>query len=341
MIRAGASGLVRCLAAAVLFGASAPAASKLAGSSNAVLLAGVLYLGASLAVLPLSRRRPPTVAMARAGGASLALAVVLGGAVAPVLLMNGLARTPAATASLLLNLELVATVALAAVVFREHLGRAVIGGTACVVAAGVVLVWSAAPQMRAGALFVAGACLCWGVDNTVTAKLDAVPPHLVTLAKGIVAGTANLVIGLAAGQSLPWTHVAAALVIGAVGYGASITIWITGARDLGAARAQLVFATAPFFGVAVAWIALGDPVLRAQVVAIAIASTGVALVLKSDHTHGHQHYAIEHAHGHDHADPHHRHDHMEAVARHDGVHRHDAVRHDHPHVPDVHHRHDH
>jgi hypothetical protein len=34
-----------------------------------------------------------------------------------------------------------------------------------------------------------------------------------------------------------------ALVIGGFGYGVSITLWVAGARDLGAARGQLVFAT--------------------------------------------------------------------------------------------------
>lgn len=54
----------------------------------------------------------------------------------PLLLTAGLARTPAATASLLLNLELVATIVLAALFFGEHIGRRVAGGTVLVVVAG-------------------------------------------------------------------------------------------------------------------------------------------------------------------------------------------------------------
>jgi drug/metabolite transporter (DMT)-like permease len=51
-------GVTRCLLAAVLFGASAPAASQLAGDVPTLALAGLLYLGAGLAVLPSIVRRP-------------------------------------------------------------------------------------------------------------------------------------------------------------------------------------------------------------------------------------------------------------------------------------------
>ena len=42
----------------MLFGVSAPAASVLASDMSALLLAGLLYVGAALAVLPVVRRRP-------------------------------------------------------------------------------------------------------------------------------------------------------------------------------------------------------------------------------------------------------------------------------------------
>ena len=74
---------------------------------NAFTLAGLLYVGAALAVLPVVAvvARPTRAAIGR-GLPRLAVAVVAGGAVGPVLLALGLRRTSAATASLLLNLEL-------------------------------------------------------------------------------------------------------------------------------------------------------------------------------------------------------------------------------------------
>jgi drug/metabolite transporter (DMT)-like permease len=229
-------------------------------------------------------------------------------------------------------------------VFGEHLGRGVVAGTALVAAAGVLLAWEGAPEPRIGALLVIAACCCWGLDNCVTAELDSIAPEHITFAKGGVAGTTNVLIGLAAGGSIPggWA-LAGALIVGALGYGLSITLWVAGARDLGAARGQLVFATAPFVGVVLAWTVLGEEVRAVEVGALLLAGVGVLGVLGSAHEHAHAHLAVEHVHDHEH-DEHHGHHHPDTVtvgARHTHLHRHDAIVHTHPHVPDLHHRHDH
>lgn len=338
-------GIVRCAVAAVLFGATTPLASRLADDTSAPALAGLLYLGAALAVAPLVGRSARPIGVLRRGGRRLAVAVVAGGMVGPLLLTAGLARTPAATTSLLLNLELVATVVLAAMFFGEHLGRRVLIGAGLVVVAGVTASWSDAPELRLGSLLICGACACWGLDNCVTADLDTVAPEHITFAKGLIAGTTNVVIGLALyGGVASIGVVAAALALGAVGYGASITLWVRGARDLGAARAQLVFSAAPFVGVVIAWVALGDPVRSVEVAALFLAAIGVLCVLRSGHAHDHRHDPVEHDHEHSHDDDHHDHPHPHPhlpPARHTHRHRHRALVHAHPHVPDLHHRHDH
>ena len=75
-----------------------------------------------MAVSPWWIARRPEGGALRRDWRPLAVAIVAGGAVGPALLTAGLVDTPAATASLLLNMELVATVVLAATLFREHLG---------------------------------------------------------------------------------------------------------------------------------------------------------------------------------------------------------------------------
>jgi drug/metabolite transporter (DMT)-like permease len=336
-------GIARCAAAAVLFGATTPLAGRLADDTSAPVLAGLLYLGAALAVAPWLPRRALDRGALRTAAPRLAAAVVFGGLIGPLCLTAGLARTPGATASLLLNLELVATAVLAALLFHEHLGRRMVEGTLLVVAAGAMLAWSGAPELRAGALLIVVACVCWGLDNCVTAALDLAPEHI-TVAKGVVAGGTNLAIGLTLGNELPSAGlVLAALAIGAAGYGLSITLWVAGARDLGAARGQLVFSTAPFVGVVVAWAVLGDDVRGVELGALALAAVGIARVVRSGHEHLHRHHQIEHAHEHSHDDRHHEHAHPTglAAARHSHRHTHEAATHAHPHVPDLHHRHDH
>jgi len=337
--------VVRCLLAAVLFGATAPAASELAGSIPLFTLAGLLYVGAALAVLPSVIVRLPTRRSVAAEWRPAAVAVLAGGAIGPALLVAGLARTNAATASILLNTELAATVVLAAVLFREHLGRRLLTSAALITIAGGLLTWEPGAAVDFGAVFIIAACVFWGLDNGVTARIEHLSPEHVVAFKGVIAGGANLTIGLLAsgwGSSTSVGDVISALVIGAAGYGISITLWVKGARELGAARGQVIFATAPFIGATIAWTVLGEHVAGLQVAAVVIAAAGVGVSLRSGHEHDHRHDPHEHDHEHLHEDDHHDHEHFDGfTGRHSHPHNHGANVHAHPHVPDLHHRHDH
>lgn len=336
-------GVVRAALAALLFGASTPFAAQLAADTNPFALAGLLYLGAAAAVLPATLRNRPDPETVRRGARRLAVAVVLGGAVGPVLLALGLRYASAASASLMLNLELVFTVVIAGLVFREHVGWRVAAGAGLVAVGSLVLSGpGGTADLRLGAVLIALACLCWAVDNSVTAELDELAPAHITLAKGLVAGGVNTAVGLAAAPAPPAPAIGALLVIGALGYGVSITLWVAGARDLGAARAQVVFATAPFLGALVAWTVLREPVTWPAAAALVVAAAGVALVSRSGHEHEHEHEALVHDHEHTHDDDHHDHVHPDGfTGRHQHPHEHGHVRHSHPHVPDLHHRHAH
>ena len=158
-----------------------------------------------------------------------------------------------------------------------------------------------------------------------------------------MAGTVNLLLAVSftgLGTVSIWSCVGA-LAVGALGFGASITLWVRGAHQLGAARAQVIFASAPFVGAVVSWVVLTEPVEPVQVLAMAIAGCGIALSLRSSHLHHHEHEPLAHVHDHEH-DAHHDHPHDEAVTeRHSHLHEHRPLVHAHPHVPDLHHRHDH
>lgn len=298
-----------------------------------------------MAVLPVVIHRPPTRHAMAAEWRPALVAVVVGGAIGPVLLVAGLARTSAASASILLNTELAATVVLAAVLFREHLGKRLLASAGIITVAGALLTWEPGAAVNVGAVLIVAACTCWGLDNGVTAGIEHLAPEHVVALKGVVAGGANLTIGLIAaglGNATGFGDVVAALAIGAGGYGVSITLWVKGARDLGAARGQVIFATAPFIGAGLAWSVLGEDIMALQVVAVLLAGIGVAVSLGSDHTHRHRHEPLVHDHDHVHDDDHHDHEHDNGfVGRHSHQHRHEPLEHDHPHVPDLHHRHVH
>jgi len=288
--------VVRCALAALLFGVTTPLAAELADDLGAFRLAGLLYLGAALVVAPgvlAQRLLAQGTGMAFADPAfrrrararrrkawrsrPLAVVVVAGGLMGPVLLAAGLARTSSATAALLLTLEPAAALALAAALFREPLARRAAAGATLVAVAGAALVWSA-PLPWTGVLLVVAACACWAVDDCAVALLDGVAPQQVALAKGAVAGSLNLAVGLVAAGVPEAGPAVLGLAIGAVGYGLSITLWIGGARDLGPDRASPIFASAPFLGALVAGTVFAQSITGPQLVAGAVAAVGVALV---------------------------------------------------------------
>jgi drug/metabolite transporter (DMT)-like permease len=146
-----------------------------------------------------------SVPLARPDVPWLAGAVIFGAVLGPVLLMVGLRTTPASATALFLNLEGVFTALLAWFVFRENVDRRIALGMALIVAGGVVLSWQPSEGLRlpVGALAVAGACLCWAIDNNLTQKVSATDPLRVASIKGLVAGSVNTALGFALHPSPP------------------------------------------------------------------------------------------------------------------------------------------
>jgi drug/metabolite transporter (DMT)-like permease len=334
-----------CLVAAILFGASTPLTKTIVRSVGPFTLAGLLYLGGALATLPGAfRGGSPALRRDRRQLRMLVLAVVFGGGLGPVFLLMGLRTAPASSVALWLNLETVATVLLAWGFFSEHLDRRTVLAASLVLFGGVLLALSEpAAGLRSGAL-VALACICWGLDNNLTALVSGFTPAQTTAIKGIGAGATNLMLGLLfEGWSPTARTVVGAMGIGAFGYGVSIMLYIWGAQQLGASRSQLVFSTSPVAGALLAWLALGEPVRAMQIVSAAAMTVGILVLLAARHEHEHAHEEMFHTHSHRHDDGHHVHVHvgLPASIRHTHPHLHEPLAHLHPHTPDLHHRHRH
>jgi drug/metabolite transporter (DMT)-like permease len=340
------------IVSAVLFGASTPFAKLLLGDGvNPWLLAGVLYLGSGLGLtlVHLARRvtglGPAEASLTRADLPWLALVVLSGGAVGPVLLMVGLSATPASSAALLLNLEGLATMAIAWIVFRENVDRRLLAGAAAILAGAVLVSWRGGPTgVGLGALAIAGACLAWGIDNNLTRKLSRADPVQIALIKGLAAGTVNLALALAFGARLPaLAPLAGAALVGFLGYGVSLVLFVLGLRFLGTARTGAYFSAAPFIGAILSLAMFKEPLTARLAAAGALMAWGLYLHLTERHAHTHQHEAMDHEHSHVH-DAHHQHAHGPGDPPgepHSHPHHHAPLRHRHAHYPDLHHRHDH
>lgn len=342
--------IAAALAAAALFGASTPLAKALLQNLSPVLLAGLLYLGSGigLSLIRMVRdrgwRMPP---MSRQEWLWLLLAIGFGGVLGPLALMLGLTRTAAATASLLLNLEAVLTAVLAWVVFRENADRRIVLGMLLIVAGAVLLALPGPSQgahLSWGALLIAGACLCWALDNNLTRKVSASDALFIAGLKGLISGVVNVGIALALGARLPaWPFVGTAMVVGLLGYGISLVLFVLALRGLGSARTGAYFSTAPFIGTAIAILVFGEHASWIFWVAAALMGAGVWLHLTERHEHLHTHEPITHTHRHVH-DEHHQHTHdfdWDGHEPHTHEHTHAPLTHSHPHYPDIHHQHKH
>lgn len=335
----------------MLFGASTPLAKLALSSASPVLIAGLLYLGSGVGLAVMRILHTATgdgnteTSLTRKDLPWLAGAILAGGVAGPTLLLFGLLKTPASAASLLLNLEAVATAVIAWVIFRENVDKRVGLGFAFILLGGILL---ALPHegfsISNGAMLIAAACLCWGIDNNLTRKISGSDPSQIAMWKGLVAGFVNTALALGFGAKFPAVSVAlCAAVIGFFGYGLSLVLFVRALRHLGTARTGAYFSTAPFAGAALSF-ALGQGRLDWAFCAAGILMlAGVWLHATERHEHLHVHEALEHDHLHVH-DEHHEHEHSPGDPPgepHAHRHKHERLLHSHPHYPDIDHRHQH
>lgn len=347
--------VLQAILAAALFGASAPFAKLLLGKIAPIPLAAFLYLGSGLglALLKLVQKYYAGAPMeARIGKADIPWlmgAIAAGGIAAPIVLMMGLQNTPAATASLLLNLESVATTLLGGLIFREAIGNRVWLGIILITAASMVLSFHTGGDwgISWGALGVIGACVLWGIDNNLTRNISAKDPLIIVTVKGLAAGSFSLLLAFALKQQIPAPSIIfGSMALGLISYGLSIVFFILAMRELGAARTSAYFGMAPFVGAVLSFVLFRDAPQNLLFLAIPFMFTGAFFLFTEEHSHRHIHIEFSHEHRHSHDDQHHVHAHaddpgFDPAMAHTHPHRHEHMEHEHPHTPDLHHRHKH
>ncbi len=346
--------MLQALLAALLFGASAPLAKLLLGEIEPVPLSAFLYLGSGLTLLVVQgfrrlqgsghNREAP---VRKPDLPWLAGAVLAGGVAAPIILMYSLQVTPAATASLLLNFETVATTLIAVLAFHKSLSRSAWGAVLLVTLASILLSFqgNGAFGLSLGALGVLAATGLWGLDNNFTRNISAKNPLVIVTIKGLAAGSISLLLALLIGSQFPTPLVAAgAMLLGGFSYGLSILLFVWALRGLGAARTSALFGTAPLAGMILSLILFREPPPGLFWFALMLMGIGTALLLREEHEHTHVHDFIVHEHVHNHKDDHHFHVHPERDPmnpNHSHPHEHPQFNHAHQHLPDIHHRHEH
>jgi drug/metabolite transporter (DMT)-like permease len=342
------SSIVLGLLAGLLFGVATPLSKIILSQLNSFQLAGLLYLGAAIAFLPyiIKNRKIELKSLRQTGKKKhLGGVILFGGIMGPLFLMIGLKTANAMSVSIWLNMELATTAILGVLFFKDQLDRYAIIGILLTLFAGIIISSQESASGIVSAVFILLACVSWGFDNHFSAIIDGVTPQTITFVKGVFGGITNLTIGMfLTNWQIELIYIPAALLIGVFSYGISIVLYVTSAQNLGAKRSQILFSTAPFWGIFAAWIFLGESLTLIVLISFSILVLGIIFTNIASHGHFHYHKGMAHIHLHSHNDGHHNHIHAGddyKSLKHSHIHEHKEIKHKHEHYPDLHHRHEH
>jgi len=369
------------LLSGLLFGIATPFSKILLFNLNSFQLSGLLYLGSGIVIIPkiikkiinkynktnleninnsdnikkvdknISFQKNNIFKSFNKNILKIALIVLFGGILGPLFLMIGLSQTSASSTAIWLNMELVATAILGIILFKDHLDKYSFFGLLFTFIAGMVVSWGVGFGNFYSVIFIVLACFSWGVDNQLTSIVDGYSPEMITFIKGIFGGGVNFTIGiLIAGQFIPLNLFLYGIILGIISYGLSIVLFVSSAQNLGATRSQILFSTAPFWGISFSILLIGEPLTLNLIVATLFLIAGIIITNNLVHKHKHHHASIEHIHLHSHDDNHHQHYHSsideielnkDKSKKHIHNHIHEEKEHNHKHFPDLHHKHNH
>lgn len=320
--------------AAVLYAINIPLSKVLLNYVQPTMMAAFLYLGAGIGLFLYGKVTKEQGEQLTKAELPYTIGMIVLDIAAPILLMFGLEQTNSANASLLNNFEIVATSAIAFLVFREKLSKRLTVAIVLVTAASIALSFKGEGsfQFNAGSLLVLGAAWCWGLENNCTRMLSNKSSVQITTLKGIFSGLGSLIVAFVVGENIPgllW--IGAVLLLGFVAYGLSINFYIKAQKDLGAAKTSAYYSIAPFLGVIFGVLLLREQPGLQFYLGMVIMITATVLMVKDtislQHTHEHSHI---HTHEHSHGDIIHTHEHNH-IHSHTHTHGEDSNNHEHTH----------
>ena len=195
-------------------------------------------------------------------------------------------QAPAGVVAITNSLQALFTALFAATLWRESIGRQRAAGLvagfvgAAVLAsgkaAGASLGWAAAAGTLASALYALGGIV-------LKRRLGDLPPNALAAATLGIGALAVLPVAIAQWPTQPVSTKAwaAAAVLGILCTGISNSVYFRLVQRVGAVRSSVVTYLVPLFGIAWAWIFLGEPLTLQVGAAAALILASVALVQRS------------------------------------------------------------
>lgn len=274
---------------AALFGSISTLAKPSVESTDPLLLAAIVSSIATISLTPLTIGQK---AKTRRKDLRLIIPIsILGAVIAPSMYFVGLRTAAASDAAILSNSEILFTVVIAIIAFKERL-RPLGYASMAIVIAGVVLVTTqfdithlAVDLKNPGSLLIVATMLCWAIDNNLsriaTKTVDV--KRLVQL-KSAIGAAIIVVIVLALGIPLdvPAERIPHIVLLGVAGFAVPMLLFYLALKNIGTVRTILVFSTSSVFGVFYAMVFLGEHLGTHQILALGLMLAGLFLLKRSD-----------------------------------------------------------
>jgi drug/metabolite transporter (DMT)-like permease len=294
-------GYIAAVVSAFFFGISSTFNKLALTNVNPTVLAGLIYfIGGvvifAIRVSPLYERiislfgkEGTEKRFSKRDYATLAVVIVCGSVLAPFLLLNGLAQTTAINASLLLNAEAFFTFVIAFGFLKERCSSREYWGILLMLVAVLFVTtngefWGPSlTQNLLGNLLIVCSCFFWGVDNNLS-KFLSVKTDIITVTgvKCLIGGIALLALCLILGLDLsfPLDALPYLLSVGAFSVAFSVLLYLFALRKIGSMRTGVIFSMSSLFGVALAFVALGESFTVLQATAGLLMIVGAYVVYR-------------------------------------------------------------
>jgi drug/metabolite transporter (DMT)-like permease len=282
-------GYLSVLFAAALFGSVFSLAKVPLDVIDPLALTAIVYTVSGLALIPAAK--PSFSLKGEYDYLYILIVTILGGVLAPVLLMYGLQQTAASTAAILTNGEIVFTLALSSIFFGEKL-QGWIGSFAFIlIVTGLVIATTedfraleSILELNPGNVMILTSMLIWALDNNISRRLTLnVSPAKIAMVKSLLGGLILLSIALAMGKgsaisAIKYDMWILIIAMSISGFGGALLLFLEGIKRIGTVRTMSMFSMTPIFGIVIAALALGESITELQGIATALIIFGIILV---------------------------------------------------------------
>jgi drug/metabolite transporter (DMT)-like permease len=249
-----------------------------------LVLTCIVYLVSAITLTPATISKKTT--FQRKDFLRILVISIAGAVIAPLLFFNGLHLTSASNTAVLSNIEIVFTVVIAILFFREKINRVGFLGLSMVTIGATVI--TGTPELTGsfttldlGSLMVIGASLFWAIDNNVskiiTKRVDVLK---IAQFKSGIGGV--ILLGIVFATNIPFlvpaNEIPFILLLGSVGFALSLFLFLKSLHIIGVVKTIVIFATSSVFGLIFAILFLHEKISTFQIIAICIMIIGIYLI---------------------------------------------------------------